>query len=138
MKKRNHLIPIFIGLFLVGGGMLLVGFLSGSPAPADNPATESEEMDPQYMQEAPEKLSPKTKDLHRAIQSLVEELQAVDWYQQRVDVVQDEALKNILAHNRDEEKEHCAMLMEWIRRNDKKFAEVLKEYLFTEKEIAHK
>ncbi|TKJ30742.1 ferritin [bacterium (candidate division B38) B3_B38] len=95
-------------------------------------------MDPQYLQEAPEKLSPKTKDLHRAIQSLVEELQAVDWYQQRIDAVQDEALKNILAHNRNEEKEHCAMLIEWIRRNDKKFAEVLKDYLFTQKEIIHK
>lgn len=138
MKKRNRLVPLFIGLFIIGGGMLLVGFLLGSPAPADNPATESEKIDSQYMQEAPEKLSPKTKDLHCAIQSLVEELQAVDLYQQRVDVTQDEALKNILAHNRDEEKEHCAMLMEWIRRNDKKFAEVLKEYLFTEKEIAHK
>ena len=138
MKTRNRLVPLFIGLFLVGGGLLLVGFLSGSPVPADNPATEGEKIAPQYLQEASEKLSPKTKDLHRAIQSLVEELQAVDWYQQRIDAVQDEALKKILAHNRDEEKEHASMLIEWIRRNDKEFAEVLKEYLFTEKEIAHK
>ncbi len=138
MKKRNRLVPLFIGLFIIGGGILLIGFLWGSPAPADNPATKSGKIAPQYLQETPEKLSPKTKDLHRAIQSLVEELQAVDWYQQRIDAVQDEALKNILAHNRDEEKEHCAMLMEWIRRNEEKFAEVLKEYLFTEKEIAHK
>ena len=95
-------------------------------------------MDPQYLHEAPEKITPKTMCLHRAIQSLVEELQAVDWYQQRVDAAQDESLKKILAHNRDEEKEHAAMLIEWIRRNDEKFAEDLKDYLFTEKEIVHK
>ncbi len=95
-------------------------------------------MDSQYLHEAPEKITPKTKCLHRAIQSLVEELQAVDWYQQRVDAAQNESLKKILAHNRDEEKEHAAMLIEWIRRNDKEFAKELKDYLFTEKEIVHK
>ena len=81
--------------------------------------------------ELPEKLSPKTKELHRALQSLIEELEAVDWYQQRVDATEDEELRSILAHNRDEEKEHAAMLLEWLRRNDEALAKELKEYLFT-------
>ncbi len=82
-------------------------------------------------------LSDKTKDLHRATVSLIEELEAVDWYQQRVDACQDEGLKKILEHNRDEEKEHAAMLIEWLRRQDKKWESELKDYLFTDKEIAH-
>ncbi len=82
-----------------------------------------------------DKLSNKTKDLHRALNSLIEELEAVDWYQQRVDVTDDEELKDILAHNRDEEKEHAAMILEWIRRNDDAMAEELKTYLFTEGKI---
>ncbi len=82
-----------------------------------------------------DKLSNKTKDLHRALNSLIEELEAVDWYQQRVDVTDDEELKDILAHNRDEEKEHAAMILEWIRRNDDAMAEELKMYLFTEGKI---
>jgi hypothetical protein len=75
--------------------------------------------------------------MHRAIVSLIEELEAVDWYQQRADACTDEALKAILAHNRDEEKEHAAMLLEWIRRNDPAFSKELKDYLFTDKVIAH-
>lgn len=82
-----------------------------------------------------EKLSDQTKDLHRAIVSLMEELEAVDWYNQRVDVCKDPELKAILAHNRDEEKEHAAMVLEWIRRNDPRFAKEMKEYLFTKKPI---
>ena len=82
--------------------------------------------------EPEEKLSKETKNLHRALVSLIEELEAIDWYQQRVDAAEDESLRNILAHNRDEEKEHAAMLLEWIRRNDEAFAKELKEYLFTE------
>ncbi|MBK1705412.1 encapsulin-associated ferritin-like protein [Halochromatium glycolicum] len=82
-------------------------------------------------------LSDETRDLHRAILSLMEELEAVDWYNQRVDACQDKALQAILAHNRDEEKEHAAMLLEWIRRRDSKFDEELKDYLFTDKPIAH-
>lgn len=82
-----------------------------------------------------EKLSPRTRDLHRALVSLIEELEAVDLYQQRVDTTEDDALQKILAHNRDEEKEHAAMLLEWIRRQDEKFAEELKTYLFTDQEI---
>jgi uncharacterized protein len=82
-------------------------------------------------------LSDDTRDMHRAIVSLMEELEAVDWYNQRVDVCEDNALKAILAHNRDEEKEHAAMLMEWIRRQDETFASEMKDYLFTDKPIAH-
>ncbi|MBN1755861.1 ferritin [bacterium] len=76
-----------------------------------------------------------TLDLHRAILSLKEELEAIDWYQQRVDATEDESLRKILEHNRDEEKEHAAMLIEWIRRFDQAFAHELKDYLFTEAEI---
>ncbi len=79
-----------------------------------------------------EELSQATRDMHRAIVSLMEELEAVDWYNQRVDVCQDEELKKILTHNRDEEKEHAAMVLEWIRRKDPKFSKYLKEFLFTE------
>ena len=83
-------------------------------------------------------LSGKTQDMHRAIISLIEELEAVNWYNQRVDTCQNEELKAILAHNRDEEKEHAAMILEWIRRQDSAFDKELKDYLFTEKPIAHK
>jgi len=69
---------------------------------------------------------------------LMEELEAVDWYNQRVDACQDPDLKRILQHNRDEEKEHAAMVLEWIRRQDPTFDHQLRDYLFTEKDIAHK
>ena len=82
--------------------------------------------------EDPKDLSDETKDMHRAIVSLMEELEAVDWYNQRVDACTDPELKKILAHNRDEEKEHAAMTLEWIRRKDPKFDGELKDYLFTE------
>lgn len=84
-----------------------------------------------------ELLSPKTRDMHRAITSLMEELEAVDWYNQRVDACENIELKAILAHNRDEEKEHAAMVLEWIRRQDPRFDKELKDYLFTDKPIAH-
>jgi ferritin-like protein len=84
-----------------------------------------------------EELTEATRDMHRAIISLMEELEAVDWYNQRVDACRDPALKAILAHNRDEEKEHAAMVLEWIRRQDPALDRELKDYLFTEKEIAH-
>jgi len=87
--------------------------------------------------EAADKLSDETKDMHRAIVSLMEELEAVDWYNQRVDACTDEDLRAILAHNRDEEKEHAAMVLEWIRRRDPTFSQELRDYLFTEKPIAH-
>ena len=85
--------------------------------------------------ESLDKLSPKTLELHRAINSLIEELEAVIWYQQRVDATDNTELKEILAHNRDEEKEHAAMILEWIRRNDEAMAEELQTYLFTEGKI---
>ncbi len=79
-----------------------------------------------------EKLSKETMDMHRAIVSLMEELEAVDWYNQRVDACSDPELKAILAHNRDEEKEHAAMVLEWIRRRDPRFDHELKDTLFKE------
>lgn len=85
-----------------------------------------------------EELSAETRDMHRAIVSLMEELEAVDWYNQRADVCKDTDLKAVLEHNRDEEKEHASMLLEWIRRKDSTFSDQLKDYLFTEKQIAHK
>jgi hypothetical protein len=82
-------------------------------------------------------LSAETRDMHRAIVSLMEELEAIDWYNQRVDACRDPQLKAILAHNRDEEKEHASMVLEWIRRNDPRFEHELKDYLFSDKTIAH-
>ena len=82
-------------------------------------------------------LSDATRDMHRAITSLMEELEAVDWYNQRVDACKDDELRAILAHNRDEEKEHAAMVLEWIRRRDPGLDKELKDYLFTQGEIGH-
>jgi len=82
-------------------------------------------------------LSAKTRDFHRALRSLMEELEAIDWYNQRVDVCGNEELKSILSHNRDEEVEHAAMLIEWLRRQDSTFQKELKDYLFTEKSLKH-
>jgi len=76
-------------------------------------------------------LSDETKDLHRAIVSLMEELEAVDWYNQRVDAATDDDLRAVLAHNRDEEIEHAMMGLEWIRRNNTKFDENCRTYLFS-------
>jgi uncharacterized protein len=81
-------------------------------------------------------LSDSTKDMHRAIVSLMEELEAVDWYNQRVDACKDADLKALLIHNRDEEKEHASMVMEWIRRNDPTFSDYMKEFLFTKNKLA--
>ena len=88
-------------------------------------------------QEPTNELSDETRDMHRAIESLKEELEAIDWYHQRVDLCKDGELKTILAHNRDEEKEHASMLLEWIRRKDPVFSKELKGYLFTDRPIAH-
>ena len=87
------------------------------------------------LHESMEVLSKKTKNMHRAIVSLIEELEAVDWYNQRVDACENEELQAILAHNRDEEKEHAAMLLEWIRRQDDSFDKELRDYLFSDKSI---
>jgi ferritin-like protein len=85
--------------------------------------------------EAADGLTPRTRDLHRALVSLQEELEAIDWYQQRVDAAGDPALRDILAHNRDEEKEHAAMVLEWLRRHDDVLDRYLRRYLFTERPI---
>jgi len=84
-----------------------------------------------------EELQPKTRDLHRAIISLIEELEAVDWYNQRADACQDEELRAILQHNADEEKEHAAMLLEWLRRQDAVLDRELRDYLLTDKPLSH-
>jgi uncharacterized protein len=88
--------------------------------------------------ESSDELSEQTKDMHRAIVSLMEELEAVDWYNQRADACKDQQLKAILEHNRDEEKEHASMVLEWIRRQDPSFSGQLKKYLFTDKPISDK
>lgn len=75
-------------------------------------------------------LSEKTKNIHRAIVSLKEELEAVDWYNQRADVTDDQELKSVLEHNRNEEIEHAGMLLEYLRRNMPEFDEELETYLF--------
>ena len=84
---------------------------------------------------AREKLSRRTIEKHYAITSLMEELEAVDWYRQRADDTEDPELKAILLHNAREELEHAAMILEWLRRNDKDVGEQLKEYLFKEGSI---
>ena len=84
------------------------------------------------LHEDPEKLGTDVIDKHRAIVSLMEELEAVDWYNQRAKATVNPALRAILEHNRDEEKEHAAMVLEWLRRSDAKLAEHLRTYLFTE------
>lgn len=88
-------------------------------------------------QEPVEQLSVEGRDMHRALVSLMEELDAIDSYNQRALICHNAELHNILAHNRDEEKEHAAMLLEWIRRNDPKFSNKLKDFLFTDNTIAH-
>lgn len=79
-----------------------------------------------------ERLSENTLSLHAAITSLREELDAVDWYRQRADDVEDETLKEVLLHNMREEIEHSAILVEWLRRADADFEQYLKTYLFSE------
>ena len=83
------------------------------------------------LHEVEEKLSTGAVDRHRAIVSIQEELEAVDWYDQRVEATDDESLAAMLAHNRDEEKEHAAMTLEWLRRHDPVLDQHLRTYLFT-------
>ncbi len=82
-----------------------------------------------------EKLKPKTLLQHYAIASLIEELEAVDWYRQRADDCEDESLREILLHNAREELEHAAMALEWLRRSDPEVDKNLREYLFKEGSI---
>ena len=87
------------------------------------------------LHEDAEKLKQETIDNHRAIVSLMEELEATDWYEQRVDAATDDELKTILKQNSDEEKEHASMLLEWLRRRDPKWDRNLRTYLFTDKPV---
>ena len=87
------------------------------------------------MHEPAELLSDETRNLHRALISLIEELEAIDWYQQRADACSDPALKAVLLHNRNEEVEHGMMTLEWIRRHDPTFDKFMRRYLFTEQDI---
>ena len=84
------------------------------------------------LHESSDKLKPETIDRHRAVVSIMEELEAIDWYDQRIDATTDEQLRTILAHNRDEEKEHAAMLIAWLAERDAIFAAELKEKLASE------
>jgi len=87
------------------------------------------------LHESPADLGPEVIDRHRAIVSLMEELEAVDWYDQRAQATQDPELRALLAHNRDEEKEHACMMLEWLRRRDPAFNEQLRTYLFCKGDI---
>ena len=82
-----------------------------------------------------EKLSRKTLEMHYAITSLMEEFEAVDWYRQRADDIDDPELKAIVLHNAREELEHAAMVLEWIRRRDPQLDAQLREYLFKDGSI---
>jgi hypothetical protein len=82
-----------------------------------------------------EKMDEKTMNITRALMSLKEEIEAVDWYNQRVSASEDETLREVLAHNRDEEIEHAVMTLEWLRRNMDVWDENLRKYLFTTENI---
>lgn len=83
-------------------------------------------------------LTPAILDRHRAFSTLMEELEAIDWYDQRIAASDDQALKEILAHNRNEEKEHASMLLEWLRRNDQELDGHMRDYVFSEGPIREK
>jgi len=89
-------------------------------------------MSSEVLHEDANKLGPEVIDQHRAIVSLMEELEAVDWYNQRAKATSNPDLRAILEHNRDEEKEHASMVLEWLRRSDPKLMQHLKTFLFTE------
>ena len=88
-----------------------------------------------HYHESPDALSTETREIHRAIATLVEEWEAVDWYQQRMDLTGDEELRAILEHNRDEEIEHAMMALEWLRRNVPAVDEMMRTFLFTKARI---
>ena len=92
-------------------------------------------MSSEQLHEARDVLPSDVVDRHRAIVSIMEELEAVDWYDQRVAAATDAELADVLAHNRDEEKEHAAMTLEWLRRADPVLDRHLRTYLFTEGSI---
>jgi ferritin-like protein len=86
-------------------------------------------MSSESLHEAADALSTQTKDMHRAIVSLIEELEAIDWYQQRAEACHDDELKGVLVHNKREEIEHAMMVLEWIRRHSPTFAENVGTYI---------
>ncbi|MFB6318321.1 encapsulin-associated ferritin-like protein [Saccharicrinis sp. FJH54] len=89
----------------------------------------------QNYHEPPSELSIQTRDFTRALTTLKEEVEAIDWYEQRVDAAEDQHLKKILRHNQLEEMEHACMTLEWLRRNMKGWDKQMRQYLFTEKDI---
>jgi uncharacterized protein len=93
-------------------------------------------MGSENLHEAPESLSSQSRDIHRGIVSLMEELEAIDWYQQRAEACTDPALREVLVHNKNEEVEHAVMTLEWIRRADPEFDRQLRTILFREGPIA--
>ncbi|HZK88687.1 MAG TPA: encapsulin-associated ferritin-like protein [Stellaceae bacterium] len=93
-------------------------------------------MSSETLHEDPAKLGPEIIDQHRAFTSLIEELEAVDWYNQRAKATSDDDLRTVLMHNRDEEKEHASMVLEWLRRQDPKLDANLRKYLFTDEPLA--
>ena len=109
---------------------------SVGPAPRVGPDREVEMGENSaQLHEDPAVLSAEAVNRHRVIASIMEELEAVDWYDQRVEATDDETLAAVLAHNRDEEKEHAAMAIEWLRRHDPVWDRVFRTYLFTEAPI---
>lgn len=82
--------------------------------------------------EPPEELRPETRELHRALSTLAEELEAIDWYEHRLDTMNDPDLRDIIVHNQKEEMEHAAMTLEWLRRKLPGLDERLRKYLFKE------
>src|SRR5919106_6822900 len=88
--------------------------------------------------ESPEVLGSEAIDRHRAIVSIMEELEAIDWYDQRAIASDDDELRAVLEHNRDDEKEHAAMALEWLRRHDASLDDELRRYLFSEGPIVAK
>jgi ferritin-like protein len=90
------------------------------------------------LHEPAELLRAETIERHRATVSLMEELEAIDWYDQRIDASSNEALRGLLAHNRDEEKEHASMALEWLRRHDPVLDRFLRAYLFTDEDVAER
>lgn len=82
-----------------------------------------------------ERLEAQTREMHRALVTAIEELEAIDWYQQRMDPCEDDDLREVLLHNKQEEMEHASMTLEWIRRRDPDFERILRRYLFSEGSI---
>nr|5N5F_A Chain A, encapsulated ferritin [Haliangium ochraceum]5N5F_B Chain B, encapsulated ferritin [Haliangium ochraceum]5N5F_C Chain C, encapsulated ferritin [Haliangium ochraceum]5N5F_D Chain D, encapsulated ferritin [Haliangium ochraceum]5N5F_E Chain E, encapsulated ferritin [Haliangium ochraceum]5N5F_F Chain F, encapsulated ferritin [Haliangium ochraceum]5N5F_G Chain G, encapsulated ferritin [Haliangium ochraceum]5N5F_H Chain H, encapsulated ferritin [Haliangium ochraceum]5N5F_I Chain I, enc len=89
----------------------------------------------EQLHEPAELLSEETKNMHRALVTLIEELEAVDWYQQRADACSEPGLHDVLIHNKNEEVEHAMMTLEWIRRRSPVFDAHMRTYLFTERPI---